>query len=445
MKQPKTIIMLATHLAILLVLLIIVGWGCNKYGRYLGPPPPATCFKKRWKSNKTTATLKNGTLRISGKGAMMDYIYNFRSTRWAPWYGEPSEFSGGSCNLPITDVIIEEGITHIGNWAFARLRELKSVTISSSVTSIGEGAFAYCARLTSVTVAEDNAHYSSVDGVLFNKNKTELILYPAGRPGVYTIPSGVTTIGDRAFLGCNLTSVIIPNSVISIGEPVYMGCTECINLTSLPNWPRVNCDELGLGAFAYCKDLTSIVVAEDNAHYSSKDGILFNKTKDTLILYPPGRQGSYTIPSGVTAIGDRAFRFSAGLTSVIIPEGVKAIGGGAFAYCANLTSVTIPSSVTYIGGGAFVITKLFSVVSLNPVPPTIGCKEEEICFRAKQCFFDLENGGYYAFTILPQSSACLYVPEGSINAYRAAEGWNHFDCIKGLESVHNVSEREQYQ
>jgi hypothetical protein len=187
-----------------------------------------------------------------------------------------------------------------------------------------------------------------------------------------------------------------------------------------------------MGAFAYCKNLTSISVAEDNAHYSSKDGVLFNKAKDTLILYPSGKLGSYTISGSVTAIGDKAFRYSVGLTSVIIPDGVKTIGGAAFAYCKNLTSVTIPSSVTHIGGGAFVYAEQISVTSFNPVPPDIGCKK--LCIH-KWCFGYSENDGYDAFSFLSSSNACLYVPEGSIDAYRAAKVWKIFKCIKDLESA----------
>jgi hypothetical protein len=190
------------------------------------------------------------------------------------------------------NVTIPEGVTTIGEGAFADSSRLTSVTIPSSVTSINEDAFQYCFRLTNITVDIQNNAYSSINGVLFNKDRTALILYPRNKQERnYNIPAGVTSIGNQAFSSCeNLTSITIPSGVTSIGVLSFSGCSG----------------------------LTSII-----------------------------------IPPSVASIGVSAFVFCDRLTSITISEGVTSIEAGAFIGCRSLTSVTIPSSVTFIGRFAF--------------------------------------------------------------------------------------------
>lgn len=334
----------------------------------------------------------------------------------------------------LTSVIIPKKVTSLGNYAFENCDNLTSVTIPESLTQIGGGAFEYCDNLESVYISdigkwcaidfsspetnplyyadnlylneelvtdivipesvssiseytfvglpnlksiivdERNANYQSVDGVLFNKDKTILIKYPGSKPELeYTIPDGVISIGSSKIVinggellridnwdafsnSKNLRSITIPDSLTSMHGEAFSGCTN----------------------------LVSIVVSDGNSGYSSVDGVLFNKDKTQLFRYPKNKASTdYVIPDSVTKIYGYAFKdctnlknltinkslteistsaFSSctSLTSVTISEGVTSIGGEAFEWCDNLDSVVIPSSLTNISYRAF-----FNCNSLN--------------------------------------------------------------------------------
>ena len=133
-----------------------------------------------------------------------------------------SAFSGCSS---LTSITIPNSVTEIGVYAFKGCTSLTSITIPNSVTNIGDSTFWGCSSLTAIYVAVDNKNYTSVNGVLFNKDKTALICYPAGKTDKsYNITNSVTSIGDYAFNGCSsLTSITIPDSVTSIGGCALVG------------------------------------------------------------------------------------------------------------------------------------------------------------------------------------------------------------------------------
>ncbi|MDR1939831.1 MAG: leucine-rich repeat domain-containing protein [Clostridiales bacterium] len=153
----------------------------------------------------------------------------------------------------ITNAVLRDDTVGVGDRAFANCSSLESIEIPSSVESIGQSVFRNCNSLVSIEVSVGNANYSSIDGVLFNKAITELILYPAGKEGnSYVIPSSVTGIGAYAFYYCtSLTSIEIPTGVTSIGTYAFYWCYNLESIT-IPN----SVIDIGYRVFEGCHNLT---------------------------------------------------------------------------------------------------------------------------------------------------------------------------------------------
>ena len=226
--------------------------------------------------NLTWKLYEDGTLNISGTGAMKDYNADDNPS---PAYN----------NSKVKKIVIEKGVTSVGDYAFRSCNNLTSIMISNSVTSIGNSAFFYCTSLTSVTIPDN---VTSIENYAFAYTGLKSI----------TIPDSVTNIGNYAFAGCkDLTSITIPDSVTSIGNSAFYNCSSLTSIT-IPD----SVTSIGTATFSGCKNLTSI-----------------------------------TIPDSVTSIGNSAFVGCKNLTSITIPDSVTSIGESTFKYCSNLKTISL--------------------------------------------------------------------------------------------------------
>ena len=250
-------------------------------------------------------------------------------------------------------VTIPEGVTTIDGRAFHGANTVTSVSIPASVTTIEDLAFIW-GDIASITVDPGNANYSSESGVLYNKDKTELVKVPRGKASPYTIPGTVTTIGTNAFRNCDrLDEVIIPEGVTTIEEDAFWSCY----LPSIEIPASVT--SIGEGALGI-SGLEEIRVADGSAYFMvDGDGVLFSKDKTKLVRCPVDKT-EYNIPASVAAIGGGAFVWCEMLEDVMIPASVTTIGDYAFQDCA-LASIRIPDSVSYIGWNVFYDTDLEDV------------------------------------------------------------------------------------
>ena len=237
------------------------------------------------------------------------------------WYEQQSDgtvmitsYSGQAKDVVIPSKLGGRAVTAIGESAFEE-RNLASVTIPNGVTTIGDYAFMFCSNLTRVS-----------------------------------LPDSVTSIGVCAFACCpNLASISIPNHVVSIDNDAFYGCFNLSSI-SIPN----SVSYLGRNPFARCPSLTAIVIRDSHPALATIDGVLFSKREKRLIWYPMSRSASsYIIPQGIREIGESAFSECSNLKTITIPDSVHSIGSSAFYSCSNLSSVSIPDSVSYIGYGAF--------------------------------------------------------------------------------------------
>ena len=327
-------------------------------------------------------------------------------------------------------------VTKLLGAVFEDCRELTTIDIPLSVIELSYSAFWRCNKLTSINVSPNNPSYSSIDGIVFNKDHTSILIYPLGKTSKsYSIPNTVTTIGSSAFTSCvNLTSIEIPNSVIEIKSQAFSGC---YNLSAITIPENVN--HIGMNAFQGCSQFSSVTsmaivppVLEWNSKYNS--GVF-----DTIVKYIPlyvptesveayatadqwkdfgnilpsctivsgtcGDNLNWTLACGGTLLisGTGAmnnfsstsyvpwYNYRDSIKSVIIKEGVTTIGESAFKGLKQLMSVSIPNSVLNIGGNSF--ENCVELTSINiPISVTsIGYRPFGSCNKLKSVIWNAKN------------------------------------------------------
>lgn len=325
----------------------------------------------------------------------------------------------------------------IGKEAFCGCTNLKSITIPASVTMLDDFVFFLSGLSTleipesvdsiginslcgEVIVANSNPKFSSLDGVLFNKNGTVLLFCPETKTGSYSIPPSVSRIESFSLNRCSkLTSVTTPETLREIGSYAFESCRGMTDI----NLPQ-SLQKIGMGAFQYCDSLKSIYIPSNvvniggfalacnasitvdplNAAFSSEEGILFDKHKSKLIQCPTSKYGNYTIPSTVTIVGEYAFELCKLLVSISIPPSVSTIGGMGFYGCTNLTNLY--------------------VWSISPVDLT---------------------SSYAVFNGIDTVHCVLYVPVGSEPSYHVASQWSAFQSIQEFVVVtQSTNEKKSY-
>lgn len=279
----------------------------------------------------------------------------------------------------LKSVNIPAGVKYIGSSAFAECTQIKSITIPANVSEIGTGAFLGCTSLESISVNGANKSFSSLDGVLYNKDKTKLICLPCAKTSL-TVPPSVYEIDDYAFAhNRSLTTIILPSSVSIIGEGVFTGCTN----------------------------LRSILVNGANKSFCSQGGLLFTKDLTQLVCCPASSTGSFTLPQSLRTIHKYALSGCRSIKALTLPEKVSLIGanafenssltgiyiGGnntviepqAFANCANLSAVTLSKGVRTVSDSAFIncpkLKSVFVPSSVNKIGSlAFGCKSSANSF-----------------------------------------------------------------
>ena len=329
---------------------------------------------------------KDSSLTLSGTGALPDYPIGK-----APWF----EF-----NDQIDTLVLKEGVTRIGDYAFYNCTELTSVEIPEGVTYIGESAFACCQSLESVTIPGSvteigEGAFESCDSMMVLELASglkcvgafafsecvalrELVLPNtveriersafAGTMALHelVIPGNVQEIGDNAFNGCiQLSSLTLSEGIRVIEEMAFSNCSD---LTEVLIPASVEC--LGDGVFSDCLAMTEIAVAPESEHFVVRDDILYSKDLSVLVHYPASKEEQeFTIPEEVRKIAGLAFASNYFLMEVMLGDHLEEVGSYAFARCSSLSFMSLPAQTTRLGASPFHDCTMLLEIEVDPNNP----------------------------------------------------------------------------
>lgn len=336
----------------------------------------AACNPESTENAENTApAIESFVFQLKSSGDSYTLLSSLKSAESIKEFDIPAEYEG----LPVTSIEMS---------AFSECSSMVKVTIPATVTSIGTSAFSGCSSLQTVSVADDNPSFKSTDGVLYSKNGSSLIYYPAGKTSSsFTVPEGVQQLSWGAFGKCNaLKTVHLADSVTNIQTYAFSGCTATVvwgensKMTSIGSYAFANyggsemtvpegiisiseqaftysklqkihipatVTSIGSLAFDNCKSLTEIDVAADNTVCKSIDGNLYTKDGTALVQYAAGKTDkSFVVPTGVQIISRRAFYACPSLETVTLPASLTTIGNEAMAECYALTTVNFSGTVS---------------------------------------------------------------------------------------------------
>jgi hypothetical protein len=329
-------------------------------------------------------------------------------------YIDDSAFS--NC-VALTSITFPGSVISIGNSSFNGCSGLTIVVMPSSVTTLGSSAFGSCTGLVSVSIS------SALEVIPTSA------FYSCSKIKELSIPSSVKTVGNNAFQNCTgLTSVYIPISVTSIGVSAFSGCTalQSISLSA-------SIASIGESAFQRC--LGPISVDNENANYSSSQGILYNKDKSALIQCTTSQTGFLSIPSSVKSIGNYAFMSCKGLTAIEFPVSVSTVGDYSFSNCSGLSSINLPKLLTIIGKNAFSSCSGLNSITIPSSVTSIGSYAFSGCSKVNSVQvkspapFTFSTNTYSIFSAIDYEKAVLYVPYNTKQLYASADQWKNFKNI----------------
>jgi hypothetical protein len=338
------------------------------------------------------------TLTIKGNGEMDNYSQDRFNAPWGSYRHDilVIDIEDGVTSVGrnafrdcyyMTTVHFPNTLTHIASQAFMGCCNLDSLIIPASVTSIDLGAFYRCIRISAISVEAGNGVYDSRNNCnALIETSTNTLNYGCKNT---IIPDGIVTIGGAAFYGCELPSVDIPGSVTTIGDAAFQGCGY-LSTVDIP----YGVTTIGENAFKNCNGLLEVTTPSSVVSIGNSAFQGCTKLESAFI------------PNSVSTLGTSMFYECKNLKKANLPEGITRLPAYYLYKCSSITEFTIPASVDEIYYYAFDgCTGLTSLTCLNPVPPT--------------CLFGLNV----------DFSIPLYVPEGSLIKYKAADHWRNFVMI----------------